>query len=415
MRHSGPHPRQGRSTHHHRRGFLKRVVAGALSVPFLNHLPAGVRLLAQDAGATATIPGKQGLRILSDRPLNAETPATLLDDPLTPNHRHFVRNNGRLPERARTKALNGWSLRVDGEVDRPLTLTLDDLRRFPRHEAALVIECGGNGRAGFFPPASGNQWTLGAVGCALYEGTRLRDVLNAAGIKPSAVYIGYYGEDPHLSGDPKKESISRGFPIEKALDPHTMLAWSMNGEALPDHHGFPLRLVCPGWPGSASGKWLNRIWVRDREHDGSKMTGSSYRIPKHPVAPGTEVADADMAIIKEMPVKSIITRPASGIDHSIGVPIEVRGHAWSGFGDITAMHVSHDFGATWAPAKLNPPRNKYAWQQWEASLRFPVAGYYEVWARATDAQGQMQPMIVPGWNPKGYLNNAMHRIAVKIS
>ena len=398
-----------------RRAFLKHIAAGAFAVPFLDQIPAGLRLLAQDAGAVTTIPGKQGLRVLNNRPLNAETPATLLDDELTPNHRHFVRNNGLLPERARTQDLGGWTLRIDGEVHRNLNLTFDDIRQLPKHEAALVIECGGNGRAGYHPPASGNQWTLGAVGCSLYQGTRLSDVLKLAGIKSSAVYIAYYGEDIHLSRDPKKSPISRGFPIEKALNEHTMLAWSMNGEPLPAHHGFPLRLVCPGWPGSTSGKWLTRIWVRDRVHDGAKMTGSSYRIPRHPVAPGTEVPEEDLEIIEEMPVKSIITNPGSGINHPLSDPLAIRGHAWSGAGDATSMHVSYDFGASWKLADLDRPRNRYAWQRWRISLRFPEPGYYEIWARAKDERGAMQPMVVPGWNPKGYLNNAMHRIAVKIS
>ena len=398
-----------------RRTFLKRAALGVLAVPFLENLPGSLRLLAQDAGLAVTIPGKQGLRILNDRPLNAETPATLLDDLVTPTERHFVRNNGLVPERATTRSLAGWSLRVHGEVDRELNLNLEQLRGFPKHKAALVIECGGNGRAGFFPPATCNQWTLGAVGCSLYEGVLLRDVLNAAGVKPSALYIGYYGEDAHLSGDPKKVAISRGFPIGKALDEHTMLAWSMNGEPLPAHHGFPLRLVCPGWPGSTSGKWLNRIWVRDKEHDGAKMTGSSYRMPKEPVAPGTEVADADMEIIEEMPVKSIITSPGSGIEHAFGTQLALRGHAWYGFGDVASMDVSIDFGAHWIPASLSAPQNRYAWQRWNVAVQFPKPGYYEVWARATDQTGVMQPMLVPGWNPKGYLNNAMHRIAVKVA
>lgn len=405
-----------------RRGFLRGAgLAGVsaalgLPIPFAGNFPAALTpvALAQEAGAPM-IPGKDGVRVLNDRPINAETIVTQLDDDFTPNNRHFVRNNGTVPERAHTRSLDGWSLMVDGEVRRTLTLSMDDLEsNFKRHEAALVIECGGNGRAGYNPPAKGNQWTLGAVGCAHYAGVRLRDVLKEAGVKSSAVYIGYEAEDQHLSRDPTKQAISRGVPIEKAMDEHTLLAFEMNGGPLPALHGFPVRLICPGWPGSTGGKWLKRIWVRDQVHDGAKMTGTSYRVPRRPVAPGTEVPEEDMEIIEEMPVKSIITRPESGIVAKLADKLDLRGHAWAGTGDVKAMHISIDFGQTWIPANLRKPVNRYAWQRWTASAKFPRKGYYEVWARATDKQGRMQPMIVPGWNPKGYLNNAMQRIAVKV-
>lgn len=404
-----------------RRAFLKRGgiagLAAALggAIPYADNLMPGVfpEALAQGFAGGA-LPGKRGLRVLNDRPVNAETPVTLLDDEITPSERHFIRNNGIIPDRAWNQNLKDWSLTIDGEVRQTLKLAMTDLqKRYPQVTRALVIECGGNGRAGYHPPAKGNQWTLGAVGCSEYTGVRLKDVLEDAGIKKSAVYLGYYGEDLHLSRDPNKQPISRGVPIAKALDEHTLLVWAMNGKPLPAYHGFPLRLVCPGWPGSTSGKWLRRIWVRDQVHDGVKMTGTSYRVPRHPVAPGTEVPEEEMEIIEEMPVKSLITRPGTGIETPQSASLKLRGHAWSGYGDVKAMHVSIDFGATWIAAKLKRPRNKYAWQRWEAAARFPKKGYYEVWARATDVRGHMQPMVVPGWNPKGYLNNAMQRIAVK--
>jgi DMSO/TMAO reductase YedYZ molybdopterin-dependent catalytic subunit len=362
--------------------------------------------------------GKEGLTVLSDRPLTAETPVTLLDDEVTPTSRHFIRNNGLLSERARSRDASGWTLTVDGEVESPLTLSLEELKsRYPRREASLVIECAGNGRAGFNPPIAGNQFTLGAVGCARYTGVRLRDVLEDAGLKSSAVFVAYYGEDLSLTGDPNEVPISRGVGLEKALDEHTLLAWEMNGEPLPSQHGFPLRLVASGSPGSASGKWLRRLWVRDRVHDGPKMTGHSYRVPEHPVAPGTpdtEIPESEMKIIEAMPVKSIITSPRTGVEIELGQPLRLRGHAWCGDGSVEAMHVSFDFGATWTPTSLAPPANPFAWQRWEAALELPGRGYYEIWARATDHRGRQQPMVIPGWNPRGYLNNAMQRIAVRV-
>ena len=177
-------------------------------------------------------------------------------------------------------------------------------------------------------------------------------------------------------------------------------------------NGHPLRLVAPGWPGSCSQKWLTKITLRDQVHDGAKMTGYSYRVPAYPVAPGAEVPEEDMVIIEGMPVKSLITHPETGVRHQAGSEISLRGSAWAGERDIDVVEISIDFGATWRKARLAPLANKFAWRRWNASVTLPEAGYYEVWARATDSEGVQQPPITPGWNPRGYLNNMQHRIAI---
>ena len=179
-------------------------------------------------------------------------------------------------------------------------------------------------------------------------------------------------------------------------------------------HGYPLRLVAGGWPASVSGKWINKISIRNIVHDGEKMTGSSYKVPCKPVAPGEKVKDKDMCIIESMPVKSIITHPKTGAIIKKGKSLNIRGHAWAGEFEVSKMEYSIDFGATWKPCSIEKPINRLAWQHFSASIDFPKMGYYEVWAKATDAKGVAQPMLTPGWNPKGYLNNACHRIAVKI-
>ena len=402
-----------------RRGFIAGL--GKLSallgaeVVFGRYMPAGLipAALAND-DAPFQIPGKDpGLVILNDRPINAETPAHLLDDRITPAQRLFVRNNG-LPPTGIDPAR--WSLTIDGEaVQRSITLSLADLQsQFDSHRYQLTLECGGNGRAEFVPAARGNQWTTGAVGCPEWTGARLRDVLELAGITDKAVYIGYYGADTHISGNPDKVPISRGVPIAKALEDETLLAWEMNGQPIPPLHGHPLRLVVGGWPASTSGKWLRRISVRDREHDGPKMGGYSYRVPCRPVMPGTEVPEQEMCIIESMPVKSLLTFPRSGAVHKLADPLAVRGHAWAGDQAVVRVDLSLDFGQSWQPAQLDKPANRLAWQHFSGTLRPPQPGYYEVWARATDDRGQAQPMVVPGWNPRGYLNNACHRIAVKV-
>jgi DMSO/TMAO reductase YedYZ molybdopterin-dependent catalytic subunit len=410
----------GRVANGDRRGFLKGAGLAAMgavvggTIPFHRNMPSGLipAALAEDL-KDFKLAGKDGLTVLNDRPVNAETPAHLLDDDITPNSRHFVRNNGGVPEKAEAMDASGWSLTIDGEVNSPLTLTLDELKsRFDVVKLALQVECGGNGRAGFNPPAKGNQWTVGAVGNSMWTGVRLSDLLKAAGIKDSAVYTGHYGADPHLSGDPAKVPISRGVPISKAMDPHTIVAFEMNGEPIPALNGFPVRIVAPGWPGSCSQKWLNRIQVRNIVHDGEKMTGQSYRVPAFNVEPGAKVDKEDFKIIESMPVKSIITSPETGQTAS-GRSLTVRGHAWAGDRSVSAMHVSIDFGATWIEAKMIDPPNPFSWQTWQAAIAFPDKGYYEVWARATDSAGVMQPFAI-NWNPRGYLNNSMHRIAVQI-
>lgn len=405
-----------------RRGFLKGSGLAAMTaalgaaIPFADRMPAGLIPAAfADDEEPFRLAGKDGLTVLNDRPVNAETPAHLLDDEVTPGKYMFVRNNG-IPPAAADVDPGRWTLEIGGEsASRPARYTIPELkRRFAHHTYRLQIECGGNGRSEFVPAASGNQWTTGAVACPEFTGVRVRDVLEASGIGDDAVYVGYYGADRHVTGDPDKEPISRGVPLAKALEDESLIAWAMNGEDMPHLNGHPLRLVFGGWPGSTSGKWLTRIVVRDRVHDGAKMAAPSYRVPAHPVAPGTEVPPEDMVIIESMPVKSLVTRPRSGVEHPLGKRLEVRGHAWAGDLEVRELHVSIDFGATWRKARLRRPANRLAWQRWDAAIAFPEIGYYEVWARAVDSEGRSQPMVVPGWNPKGYLNNACHRIAVQV-
>lgn len=187
-----------------------------------------------------------------------------------------------------------------------------------------------------------------------------------------------------------------------------------SSEDIPMLNGYPLKLVFGGYPASCSGKWLSKIEVRDRVHDGQKMTGTAYRVPCKPVAPGTKVKDEDMCIIERMPVKSLITYPMSGAMISLDEKLPIKGKAWTSASIIEKVEVSIDFGESWITCDLDQSANKFAWQTFKGNIGFPEKGYYEVWARATDSDGRKQPIILPGWNPKGYLNNASYRIAVKV-
>ena len=403
-----------------RRDFIKNSVLSSFTALIGTELVYGSKMLdgytplaLQDPDPFKMFSKNKGMVVLNDKPWNIEAQAHLLDDKITPNASMFIRNNGKTPEEIDQKE---WKLIIDGEaVTNKKTYSLADLKsKFKHHTYQLTLECGGNGRSEFDPPAKGNQWTIGAVHCASWTGVRLKDVLEDAGIKNDAVYIGYHSADTHLSGDPSKEPISRGCPMPKALQDETILAFQMNGKDIPLIHGYPLRLVAGGWPASVSGKWVNRISIRNKVHDGTKMTGTAYRIPCNPVAPGEKVKDEDMCIIESMPVKSLITYPKTGATINKGKVLNIRGHAWAGELEVGKMEYSIDFGATWTTCSIENPVNRLAWQHFSASINFPKSGYYEVWARATDTNNVAQPMLLPGWNPKGYLNNACHRIAVKV-
>lgn len=423
----------GRRTDVSRRGFLGGAGLGAMSavvggpIVFGAGMPGGLIPAALAQGAPKKeaakgpqpldFPGKtKGLSVLGDKPLVAETPEHLLDDETTPNDKFFIRNNGQIPKPAGEP--DAWKLKIDGEVNKPLELTLGDLKTRYKAQAVtrrMVLECGGNGRSFFTPQARGNQWTNGGVGCAEWRGVPLADVLREAGLKPSAVYTANYGTDTHLSGDPGKETLSRGVPVAKALERNSLLVWEMNGKPLENIHGGPLRLVIPGWPGSVSHKWLSRITLRDKVHDGQGMGGASYRVAIKPMVPGGKADDSNFKILESMPVRGIITSPANGTRYAAGTKeLKLRGAAWAGDLEVRRVDVSLDFGATWQPATLAAPKNRYDWRRWTATVRLPSDGYYEIWTRATDSTGKQQPHIAGGWNPQGYGANPMHRIAVLV-
>ncbi|MCO6413552.1 MAG: sulfite oxidase, partial [Thiogranum sp.] len=365
---------------------------------------------AAEAEQAAGIEGKPGMIVHNHRPVNGEFPPHLLNDDVTPTARHFVRNNALVSERAKNQDPQGWTLTVDGEVHNTLRLSLDELMQMPSTTLQACIECGGNGRANFDPPVRGNPWDRGAIGCSEWTGVRLRDLLERAGLKETAVYTAHYGDDPPIGA---AAPFSRGIPIDKAMEEHTLVAWRMNGEPLHALNGYPVRIVVPGWVGSASEKWLERIWIRDQVHDSDKMTGYAYRNPAYPVVPGRRPPEDVMKILTAWQIKSMITLPQADSAFAAGKPVAVRGHAWAGENRVDKVMLSTDYGITWKQAKLTQPANKYAWYHFDADISFDGKGYYEVWARAFDDKGDAQPFRQP-WNPKGYLGNVIHRVPVRV-
>ncbi len=402
-----------------RRTFLKRggglaiAAAVGMHVPFGRNFPEGLIPVASAQDVLEAYGKESDLIVLGDKPVVLETPAHLLDDNFTPAHLMYVRNNGLMPAPEQIDPLDWW-LTIDGEsAASSRTFSLADLKaKFKPVTHHIALEGAGNGRAAFDPPVKGVQWTHGGVGFPTWNGLRLADVLRTVGVKDDAVYIGYYGIDSPLNGDPTQPAISRGVPIAKAMEEESLIVWGMNGVDLPLAHGYPLRLIFGGYPASASGKWVTRISIRNKVHDGEKMGGHDYRVPCKGSAPGQ--ASDNYCIIEDMPVKSLITFPKSGIQHEHGTSLQVRGRAWTSALRVQRVGLSMDFGKNWISTKITTPRNRYAPQRFTANLDFPAKGYYEIWARATDDAGRVQPLVVPQWNDGGYGNNACHRIAVKV-
>jgi len=352
---------------------------------------------------------KPALRIHDDAALNAEAAPAMLDHELTPEHAFFVRNNGSLPPRADPAA---WRLCVDGEVERVLELSLPELQaQFEIVSIRAVLECAGNGRAGFIIPTDGLQWSLGAVGCAEWTGVRMADVLAAAGVRRNAMYVAHHSPDRATAGA-AGPVLSRGVPIAKALAPETLLAFGMNGEPLSFLHGSPLRVVAPGYPGSAWQKWLERISVLDVEHDGMKMTGTDYRLPRSPVALGGSWAEIPFDVITDMPIRAMITSPAPGFVAPANSALPVRGFAWGGHTPPARVEISADGGANWVEAFLDAEQDgaPFAWRRFHAHMAPREPGSLELVARATDLRGRSQPLGSAPWNPRGYCNNGVQRV-----
>ena len=344
------------------------------------------------------------LIVRSRTPQDLETPVSLLTNWITPNGMFFVRSH--LPTPAVDRGT--WMLAVAGSVQRPLTFRLDDLTALPRVTAAVTLECAGNGRAFFDPPVAGVQWQKGAVGNARWTGVRLVDVLQRAGVRPSGQFVLLDGADRPIGTVP---DFSRTLPMAKAMDPGTLLAFEMNGVPLPVAHGFPLRVIVPGWEGAYWVKWLTRIDVLDAQHDGF-FVQTAYRYPTKPVVPGSAVPASEMEPLTGLAVKSLIVAPDDGASLSAG-RLRVAGFAWTGEGEIARVDVSTDNGKSWQPTSLGRDRERYAWRAFEYEWRGVPSGTYTVMARAVDSRGRMQTEV-PQWNPSGYLWNAPDRVTVSV-
>jgi sulfite oxidase len=374
----------------------------ASNIPRRNFL-----LLAAAAFLRADERPKRDMLVRSARPEDLEMPLSAFSEYITPIEHFFVRTHVYAP----TVNLGEWQLQVGGEVAAPLTLGLDDLKRLPSVEHVAVAECAGNGRGFYDPPVPGVQWANGGVGNGRWRGVRLADVLKRAGIRDSARHVLFDGADVPVGTMP---DFQRSIPVAKALDGRTLLAYEMNGETLPMKHGFPLRVVVPGWASASWIKWLTSIRVLEAEHDGFWMK-TGYRHPGKPVAPGTAVPPEQMQPVTSLRVKSVIAAPLDGAQVVSGRPLAIRGVAWSGDGGaVTAVDVSVDGGRGWRPARLRPDqRTEFGWRQWEFDWTPSQEAYHTILARARDAAGHSQPFDQE-WNPSGYSWNVVPRVGIDV-
>ena len=339
---------------------------------------------------------------LSPSPKDLEMPVDDFIDEITPVEHFFVRCHTTIPQ----VKLAEWKLEIAGLVERPLSLTLGDLEKFSRRESVSVLECAGNGRSFYQPPVAGAQWRFGSVGNARWTGVRLKDVLEKAGVKLGATQLLLDGADVPFAKMPK---FQRTLDIAKALHPDTLLAWEMNGMPLTADHGFPLRVIAPGWASDSWVKWLARIELLDHEFDGFWMK-TAYRHPPMHITPGTAVDPKDMIPVTDLNVKSVIARPS---DWAAPGLISIQGVAWSNASPVTKVEVSTDGGKTWSTVKFAGKFTKYGFRKWSFGWK-ATEGEYILMSRATNAAGQSQPMA-PEWNPNGYLYNAARPMPVRIS
>jgi DMSO/TMAO reductase YedYZ molybdopterin-dependent catalytic subunit len=341
-------------------------------------------------------------KYITTAPENSETPLEALRGWVTPNRLFFVRNHFPVPVIDR----GGWRLRLEGLVDRPLELTLDELTALPARSVFATVECAGNGRSFLAAAVAGVQWGAGAVGHAEWTGVPLLRLLEQAGVRPAAAEVLFEGADRGSEPDhPSPMNFARSLPLTKALHPDTLLAYRMNGEPLTPNHGAPVRLFVPGWYGVASVKWLRRIEVMDQPFRGY-FQSTKYTVQRH-TAQGLETE-----IVGPMRVKAEVLRPHAGAQLGLGTN-RVAGVAWAGEEAVAAVEVSTDGGRSWDRAELVGARAPYSWVLWEYLWETGTPGSYTLLARAISEGGTVQPdHHDPLWG--GYLIHHSRQTTVQV-
>jgi sulfite dehydrogenase (cytochrome) subunit A len=357
----------------------------------------------------ARYPQKTDLILLTDRPPQLETPLRYFRSDLTPNDAFFVRwHVSGIPT---SVDLRTFRLEVGGHVRRPLSLSMKDLQsKFEPVSLVALCQCAGNSRSLFEPRVPGGQWVNGAMGNARWKGVRLKDVLDAAEILPGTIQVGLRGLDiPPMEKMPRFE---KSLQIDHAQDGGVMIAYEMNGEALPMLNGFPIRIVVPGWYSTYWVKALSSITALDQPLKTFWMD-KAYRIPDN-----TEANEAPQRLspvtvpINRMPVHSIFVRPEPDEQLRAGQSYDLVGVANDGGDGIRRVEISQDGGQTWRDATLGENLGKYSWRRWQASWTPASKGSYRLMVRATNGAGETQP--IAQWNRSGYQRDVIEHLDVVV-
>ncbi len=368
-------------------------------------LTAHERAQASPPGRIAAPDEGIGLDELSLAARNHGMPLEALRYDLTPAGLHYLLVHYDIP--AADEA--SWRLSVDGLVAAPLSLDLAEIRARPRVTLPVTIECAGNGRARLNPRPVSQPWLVEAVGTAAWTGTSLAPLLREAGVDESAVDVVFTGAD-HGVERGVEQDYQRALPLAEALSEGPLLVYEMNGWPLPVQHGFPLRLVIPGWYGMAQVKWLERITVLGSTFDGFQ-NAVAYRVKSTSEETGEPVTRIRPRALMIPPGHPDFMSRARFVD--VGRH-ELAGRAWSGLAPVTRVEISTDAGATWQDARLEPPLGEWAWCRWTAEWTVTEPGRYELLTRATDASGAVQPVDQP-WNVQGMANNMTQRVPVIVT
>ncbi len=393
-----------------RREWMKRAGIAALVTGFGSRgaLALDTVTLRFDNGERPLVkyPQKRPMIGLTSRPPQLETPFAIFNDgPITPNNAFFVRYH--LADVPLNIDPDKFMLEIKGKVDKPLKLSLKEIKKLKATEIVAVNQCSGNSRGFSNPRVAGGQLANGAMGNARWRGVPLKTVLDMAGVQQGARQVTFNGLDGPVAD--KTPDFIKALDIDHASDGEVLLAYGMNGEDLPVLNGFPLRLVVPGYYGTYWVKHLNEITVIDGVYDGFWMK-SAYRIPDTPnnaVEPGT--APKATIPINRFTVRSFITNIADGVRLKPG-STTLKGIAFDGGKGIKEVAISIDGGKTWTAAKLGKDLGKYSFREWKLPVKL-AAGSYELKVRATNNAGDVQPMD-PRWNPAGYLRNVVETVRV---
>ncbi len=323
--------------------------------------------------------------------------------PVTPVGMHYLLTHYDVP----AVDPNTWVLEVGGCVGEPVRLTLDDIRALPRVTQRVTMECAGNGRMGLIPRPLSQPWGVEAVGTGEWTGTPLRPLLESLGVLDTAVEVVFTGLDVGVEME-IEQNYERSLELADALRDEVMLAYELNGQPLPPQHGFPLRLIVPGWYGMGNVKWLSGITVVDQPFEGYQQS-HAYRIRMEPDQSGTPLNRIRPRALMIPPgVPDFFTRKRTV---AAGGTV-LQGRAWSGFGPIQRVEVTTDGGATWVDADVESPIDQYGWVGWTCDWE-ALPGQYQLGCRASDVQGNRQPLL-PEWNLGGYACNAVQQLAVVV-